>query len=363
MSFVRGLSRISGIAVLGGLAGFGLPLSSARAALPGDPAVAGLAVQVNEGEPVPDMSVFKAFLRPGQTVRDALGWRRVEHSKGGFQLPQPDADLYARVAAAGGKNVVSLFSGNELYGMKSDDFPVTPEQIEGFANFAAWVVGNDGAGHADARAANIPNLYAVTVWNEMNGTWHGTIQKTPDREAAMAALLKALVPKIRAANPAVHIAAGAFVGFQGLAEWFRQIGKSFDWSSVDWLDIHPYFGDQKAAPLEQWTEAMQKLRAGNPGQGIPPIRNPAYYSEWGGPSAVHYEQAHASDPAAPNYFEWFDQNVVGADPVPVAGGDYFTLVSNANFPRQGLTKNASSAADITELGTAFRARYLATSGK
>ena len=150
-----------------------------------------------------------------------------------------------------------------------------------------------------------------------------------------------------------------FVGFAGLAEWFQQIGRRFDWSSVDWLDIHPYLGGEKTEPLQHWTDEIKKLRQGNPAQGIPPIRNPAYYSEWGGPSAVRYAQAHAG--TTPDYFEWFEKNVAGADPVPAAGSNYFTLVAAPKFPRQGLTKNASSPSAVTELGAAFRARYVASS--
>jgi len=352
MRFVCGQVPILFIAIAGMLCG---TVAAAEAAARAE--IAGVTVQVNEGDPVPDAALLRSFLKPGQTVRDVLGWRRTERAKGVYAMPQSNADLYALVAAAGGKNVVTLFSGNMLYNMKSDDFPVTPEQIDGFANYAAWVVRNDGGRQADGRAANIPGLYAVTIWNEMNGSWHGTIQRTADREAAMAALLKVVVPKIRAANPSVHIAAGAFVGFQGLAEWFQQIGKTFDWNSVDWLDIHPYLGDERQMPLEKWTLAMQRLRDGRRPEGVPAIRNPAYYSEWGGPSAVRYTLAHAGDAGAPDYFEWFEKNIVGADPVPVAGGNYFTLVANPNFPRQGLSTSPSSAA-MTGLGSAFRSRYV-----
>jgi hypothetical protein len=324
------------------------------------PSVGGLAVQVNEGGPVPDASVLKFFLPPGQTVRDALGWHRVERSNGRYSVPETNWQLYKIVASVGGKNVVTLFGGNKIYGMRGDfEFPATREQIEGFANFAAWAVRHDGAETSNEHAANIPNLYAVTIWNEMNGAWHGSISDPKERQAAMAALLNAVVPRIRTANPSVHIAAGAFMGFPGLAHWFQQIGKNFRWETVDWLDIHPYLADRKEKPAEEWTRQMKLLRFGDPSHGIAPIKNPAYYSEWGGPTAMRYTRDHAGDPAASTYFEWFEKTIVRADPVPVAGGNYFTLVSSAKFPQQGLTMSSSLAdrGQATTLGEAFQRRY------
>lgn len=323
--------------------------------------VAGLAVQVNEGGAAPSAELLKAFLPQGQTVRDSLGWHRIETERGRYVMPDAIWSLYTTVASVGGRNVVTLFSGNKLYGMGSNfDFPTSPEQIEAFANFAGWVVRNDGAGKPDARAANIPSLYAVTIWNEFNGEWHGTIDDPKMRPEAMAALLNVVVPKIRAANPSVHIAAGAFIGFQGLARWFQDIGRHFDWRTVDWLDIHPYIGGLKDKPIEEWARQIALLRAGDPRRSAPPITNPAYYSEWGGPASVHYTKAHEGDPGAQSYFDWFADNIIKPDPVAVAGGNYFTLFSSAKFPKQGLASDPSAAGppQITPLGKAFVERYL-----
>jgi len=321
------------------------------------PEIAGLAVQVNEGGPVPSASLLSSFLPPGQTVRDALGWHRVENAKGQYAMPAANWELYATVASVHGKNVVTLFGGNKLYGMeKNSDFPTTAEQIEGFANFAAWVARNDGAAKPNEHAANIPNLYAVTVWNEMNGTWNGGISEPKARQDAMASLLNAIVPKIRIANSSVRIAAGAFTGFPGLANWFQGIGRHFDWRSVDWLDIHPYLADLREKPAEEWARQMILLRSGDLAHGIPPIKNPAYYSEWGGPAAVKYARAHANDPTAITYFEWFHKNIVEADPVPVAGGNYFTLFCSPQFPLQGLATGPTG--QVTPLGASFRGMYV-----
>jgi len=324
-------------------------------------AIAGLALQANEGGSLPSEATLRSYLPPGQTVRDVLGWQRVESARGVYAMPDSNWRLYTLVSSVGGKNVVTLFSGNRAYGMEKFGFPENDDQRQGFADFAAWAVRNDGPGKPNGHAANIPNLYAVTIWNEMNGSWHGDIRKPDDRAAAMAALLSRVVPAIRASNPSVRIAAGAFVGFPGLADWFQKIGRGFDWHSVDWLDIHPYLADLKEKPAEVWAHQLELLRAGNPAAGIPPIRNPAYYSEWGGPAAVKYARAHADDPSAPSYFEWFESNVLRADPVPVAGGDFFTLFSSPEFPRQGLAEEKADAPEgsqATPAGGAFRARYL-----
>jgi hypothetical protein len=322
------------------------------AATPPNP-IAGLAVQVSEGGTVPTLPVLNAFLPPGASVRDVLSWASSEQTLGHYAVPDGDWRLYAAVASVGGKNVVTLFTGNLLYQTNGTfGFPTTPAQIQGFANFAAWAVRNDGTGAPNQHAANIPALYAVTIWNEMNGTWNGGIHTGQPRWNAMAALLNVVVPRIRAENPSVHIAAGAFIGYSGVARWFRGIGQNFDWSTVDWLDIHPYLATSLAAT--QWGAQVSELRVGEPLKGVPGIKNPLYFSEWGGVAAANYTVA---NPNGISYFDWFQTNVVGADRKPIAGGNYFTLYVSRQFPREGLV-HAPLPNNPTRLGVAFQQAFL-----
>lgn len=314
--------------------------------------IAGLNVQVSEGGQLPSAAALNAFLPPGGTVRDTLGWRNVELSRGHYTMPGANWQLYSVVASAGGRNVITLFTGNALYNTCGPfGFPVTTDQIKAFANFAAWAVRNDGTGAPNDHAANIPALYAVTIWNEFNGSWHACVPAGAVRRAAMATLLNAVVPQIRASNPGVRIAAGAFVGFYGLAGWFEDIGKTFDWSTVAYLDVHPYLATIPAA--KAWAAQLKLLRNGNPLTGAPPIKNPMFFSEWGGPSAVNYLTLHLLDPTAPSYCNWFITHVVNADSVPVAGGEYFMLFDSPNFPNEGLLSGPLPTS-ITTLGLQFQ---------
>src|SRR5215469_3719984 len=112
-----------------------------------------------------------------------LGWHKVEQVAGRHAMPPQQWQSYQNVAAAGSYNLVTLGFGNALYGSngyqaKVDDFglPVTPQQIQAFTKYAVWVVSNDGGSAPDAKAANIPNLYGVSIWNELNGSWDGGIK-------------------------------------------------------------------------------------------------------------------------------------------------------------------------------------------
>jgi hypothetical protein len=283
---------------------------------------------------------------PGSTVRDALGWHKVERSRGLYNIPMNNWQLYKQVAAIGDKNVITLFAGNPLYGMATFGFPVTTEQIQGWANFAAYVVAHDGHSTPDRKTANIPNLEAVTIWNEFNGTWNGGIRGTGQQEAAMAKLLNVVVPAIRAANPTVKIGAGAFIGDGGLSSWFKTIGAEFDWDSVDWLDVHTYIGPNGE---KEWREEVAALRAAG-------IVNPFYFSEWGGNPAVEYARRFPGK----NYVQWFVSNVIERDTVVPAGGDYFTLDDGRRWPVQGLTTGPDGAPpyQLTALGTAYVSFFL-----
>jgi len=312
----------------------------------------GIAVQVNEGAPLPPVPVLQAMAPAGSTVRDILGWHNVEKSRGLYTMPAVDWHLYQQVAAAGDKNVVTLFAGNPIYGTATFGFPTSAEQIAAWARFAAYAVANDGGTAPDSKAANIPSLEAVTIWNEFNGTWNGGIVTPQQQQQAMAALLKVVVPAIRAANPKVKIGAGAYVGAFNLSNWFLNIAvDGFDWHSVDWLDVHPYVAPNG---LATWQSEVAKLRASG-------ITNPFYFSEWGGPNSVSYATKFAGTANnPPSYAQWFIANVVAVDTIMPAGGNFFTLANVTQFPNQGLTTGTMTAPayQLTTLGAAYLNYFL-----
>ncbi len=271
---------------------------------------------------VPTVGQLKTVMpMGGELVRSTLGWHKVETVRGQLAIPPQFVQLFTNVAAAGDQNVVTLAFGNVLYTNGPDGkpsnmaLPVTDEARGAYAAYAAWV------------AKTVPNLYAVTIWNECNGSFcTGTVA---ERQTNYRLLMDAAVPAIRAANSNVKIIAGATVGWNTQGWWLGIQKAGFDWARVDMLDFHPYFGAEKENPLVSWKKQLAAIRAGG-------IRNPAFYSEWGGPSAVK---------TGPSYVAWFAKNVPAADPVKVDGATWFTL-----FGKSGLLTDSGA---LTPLGDAF----------
>ena len=327
------------------------PVSASIYDVPG-----GLAVQVNEGQPIPPPATLIAMSNRHDDVRDILGWPESEKSARNYALPVRNAAFYTEVAQAGRYNVVTLFGCNMVAPYTcagKQSFPQTKAQIKGFVDWACWVVS----------AANIPNLRAITIWNEMNGTWGGGIQSPSARQQAMATLLIALVPAIRECNPNVAIYAGAFVGDSSLATWFCHIQQDgFDWSEVDGLDIHPYLGAGPNFPTQDgqdWQSAFtgpKGLLTGCQGQTKPIVR-PLYFSEWGG-YALQAALANSNVDDAAAYFTWFEATVANVNPVsyPVVGRAYFLLANNGNFSLEGLL--SADFASMTSIGAAYENAYI-----
>ncbi len=327
-------------------------LSAQIYAVPG-----GIALQVNEGDAVPPVQILTAATNRGDDVRDILGWPESERSPGAYALPARNASLYAEVARAGLSNVVTLFGCDTLAAYACSgpqSFPQTPAQIAGFVNWACWVVS----------AANIPNLRAVTIWNEMNGSFNGGIGNPAAQELAMANLLVAVVPVIRQCNPDVAIYAGAFAGDVLLADWFCKIQKfGFNWSQVDGLDIHPYLSGAPSMPAQNglnWYNAFlgpNSLVTGCAG-GTAPIVAPLYFSEWGG-AALQNALSNGYFPTPASYFAWFEKTVANVSPVkyPVTGRAFFLLAADATFPTQGLF--SADYSQTMEIGNDYLAAYIA----
>lgn len=272
--------------------------------------IPGICVQCSSGGHVPIVEQLKRFLPNGGTVRDVLGWHRVEQTKEVYSLPSYAERLYANVAAAGCQNVITLAFGNRLYMKNNMDFPIPPIARDVFVKYAVWVVNN------------VPNLAAVSIWNEMNGSF-GT-GSPPQRQSHYATLLAEVVPAIRAANPSVKIIAGATVGWN-VDGWFKHLDALYSLKNIDWLDIHPYLG---ADHLDTFGQQMARIRAAG-------IMNPAFFTEHGGPNA----KAMGS-----SYWPFF-KRICAADSVPVAGHNYFLMQSTDKF-HSGLLGMDSQETDL-----------------
>ncbi len=319
-------------------------------------APSGVGLQGNEGMAAAPAEALAALTNPQDDARDMLGWHRSEIDEGVYAVPANDALEYAQVAASGRHLVLTLFGCDTLAAYECSgpgSFPETPAQIKGFSNWACWVVG----------AANIPNLRAVTIWNEMNGGFSGGIASPRTRQLAMAKLLMAVVPAIRQCNPNIAIYAGAFIGDSNLAQWFCEIQRfGFNWADVDGLDIHPYLTGNPAKANQNgvnWRGAFlgkNSLSNGCAG-ATAPIVEPLYFSEWGG-AALQKALAKGYFASAGQYFAWFEANVASVSPAryPVVGRDFFLLAADADFPAEGLV--SADFSQLTAIGEDYQAAYV-----
>src|ERR1700749_976341 len=97
----------------------------------------GVAVQVSNGKRIPSVAQLREILRPGDMVRDVLGWHRVDKScdlatnpARRIEIPDAMMTLYNNVAAAQGQNFVTLAFNNKKCGQPGNSgaqaFPMTP---------------------------------------------------------------------------------------------------------------------------------------------------------------------------------------------------------------------------------------------
>jgi len=312
-------------------------------------------VQVNEGENPPSIQMLQAILPKGGCVRDMLGWHQVEQVAGQHMMPTRQWKSYQDAAVAGMYNVVTLGFGNALYGSngyqaKVDNFgfPVTTQQIEAFKKYATWVVSNDGGGLPDPAAANIPNLYGVSIWNELNGTWNGGIGDIVTRIAAYAKLMNVVGPAIREANPNVKVIVGATVG-SNISGWFLHMFADHMWGKNDpsvYLDVHPYIGESltptnhNVPQLVTWSYSMRRIRDAG-------INNALFATEWGGQIGNVVE---THNPGV-NYFDWMQVNLFSNE--NFAGTAWFESTDFGNFGNPGLIVDVSGSLQTTRLGNEF----------
>jgi hypothetical protein len=111
----------------------------------------GVAVQVSNGKPVPNQEQLEAVLHPGDFVRDVLGWQKADpqcnlagNPWGKIEFPETIALLHQRVAAARGRNFITLAFNNTACGQATNSgikaFPDTPALRAEFAAYAAAAV-------------------------------------------------------------------------------------------------------------------------------------------------------------------------------------------------------------------------------
>ena len=307
--------------------------------------VHGVAVQVSGGKRVPTTDQLKTVLKPGDFVRDVLGWHRVDkkcnlraNPTALLTIPTPSAVLYANVLAAGGKNFVTLAFNNKFCGQSANSggaaFPDNPMLIAEFAAYAAAV------------AKQVPALGGLSIWNELNGTWKGGYKNDADKLANYCRLSNAVIAEVRKVNAKLPIAIGATVGWN-ISGWFIDmfdtygcVGKG---DPTIWLDVHPYISGKidKAQHKNDWTlwnEAVARIRADG-------ITNPLAATEWGAKSYFTWQSSHPDG----DYVKTFQNRVTTADS-NWATFIWFEMLYDKAMPNAGLFDQAG---ELTPVGVQY----------
>lgn len=307
--------------------------------------VYGVAVQVSNGKRTPTVPQLQQILRPGDMVRDVLGWHRVDRhcdlaTDPGAQIAIPDAmmTLYRNVAEAGGRNFVTLAFNNKYCGQAGNSgaqaFPNTPALRAEFAAYAAEA------------ARRVPALGGISIWNEMNGTWNGKLPQA-QRVAQYCLLANAVITEVRKVNPKLPIAIGATVGWD-VDGWFIEmfekrgcLGKN---DPNVWLDVHPFLSGKKIAKTRKndfqlWQTTVANIRKAG-------IANSLVATEWGAKSAYLWQSAHPGK----DYMAQFQKDVLSQDP-KWAGAFWFEMLYDIKAPNAGLYNKSDEL-------TAFGVQYL-----
>jgi hypothetical protein len=308
----------------------------------------GVDVQVSNGKRTPSVAQLQQILRPGDMVRDVLGWHRVDRhcdlsTNPAAQIAIPPAmmTLYQNVAAAGGQNFVTLAFNNKKCGQITNSgaqtFPTTPALRAEFAAYAAEV------------ARRVPALGGISIWNELNGTWNGKLP-LGQRQTEYCLLANAVISEVRKVNPKLPIAIGASVGWN-VDAWFIDLfdhrgcmGKN---DPGIWLDVHPFLNGKRVPGISKndfqlWQVSVTNIR--NDG-----ITNPFAATEWGAKAAVIWQESHRGK----DYMAEFQKDVLAQDP-HWAAAFWFEMMYDSRAPNAGLYDKSDL---LTDFGSQYRTYF------
>lgn len=196
------------------------------------------------------------------SIRDEVGWGAVEREKGKLAMPE-QLDTYVTRAAAEGLNVLLILDyGNRLY--DDGDRPRSAEAIEAFCRYAEFVVQHFGR-----------QVGMYEIWNE----WDISIGMPPKYRTGGSAedyvkLLKAVYPRIKAANPGVMVMAGACTSGGVKKGWLEDIVKLGALDSCDAISIHSYnysdkFPQRSPEACSAWMAGVQEMLRKYKGSDVP----------------------------------------------------------------------------------------------
>jgi hypothetical protein len=202
-----------------------------------------------------------ALASAGATFRDEVLWSRVELQKGVLAYPAVLSDLEKLVndaVAHHQKPILILDYGNKFY--ENGALPKTPEAIEAYSRYAAFVV--------KYFAGRVTQFEVWNEWNSGTGV-HPMVKQTPE---SYVALLQAAYKAIKAANPDAKVLGGVLSSVD--LNWVDAFGRAGGFSYLDAFSIHPYefwYTTAPAAPGSLRVISLHTAAAGSftPIRGTP----------------------------------------------------------------------------------------------
>jgi len=293
--------------------------------------VYGADVLVSNGKRSPADAQLEQLLRPGDMIRDMLGWHKadptcdlVSNPARQITIPAATMALYRNVQAAQGKNFVTLGFNNKHCGQPVNSgakaFPDTPQLRAEFAAYAAQVV------------RRVPALGGLSLWNELNGTWSGGGLPVAQRLTQYCLLANAVITEVRKVDADIPIAIGATVGWNidgWFIDMFNKYGCIGKGDPTIWLDVHPYLSGRRIVgthktDFQLWQASIAHIRKAG-------ISNPLAATEWGAKAAYLWQTAHP----AGNYMTQFSNEVLSQDP-NWAAAFWFEMLYDIKAPNAGL---------------------------
>ncbi len=256
--------------------------SAGAASAQEDGFIVGVCTHFSQGKGLLERNIESIKQAGIASIRDEVGWGAIEREKGKLAMPA-QFDAYVRAAAGEGLNVLLILDyANGFY--DDGDRPRSPEAIEGFCRYAEFVVRHFGK---DVRLYEIWNEWDIGIGLPERHNKGGSAQDYFN-------LLKAVYPRIKAADPGVTVIAGASTSGAVKKGWLKDVVTLGALDFCDAISIHSYnysdkFPERGPEACSAWMTGVQEmLRTYNQGKDVR-----FYVTEMGWPTHVG---KHGTDP-------------------------------------------------------------------
>jgi len=235
----------------------------------------GVCTHFSQGKGIIEMNIWSMKNAGIGAIRDEATWSSLERQKGILVMPQR-YNHYVRSASAAGLDVMLILDyANRFY--DDGDRPRSPEAIEGFCRYAEFVVSNFGK-----------DVRFYEVWNEWDiGIGLPKKYNKGGSPEDYIKLLKAVYPRIKAAEPSAIVLAGGCTSGAVNKGWFENIIRLGALDYSDAVSIHSYnygakFPERSPETCSQWmTNVQNMLRKYNKSKDVP-----FYVTEMGWPTHI-----------------------------------------------------------------------------